>query len=334
MAFDRERRKVMRALVAGAIGLAAKPVLAAKEGAGGEKTPAPGGKALVVRGRREGILGERGAPDEAKLEDALGKAVACAAGEKGPVEAMRRLFKPADVVGIKLNCIAGKGLSPDPKLVGFLAKWLVAAGLPPRNVVIWERTDRELLRAGYTIQRDGNAIRCFGTNEDYEKAPREWGPGGSCFARLLTEELTALINVGVLKDHDLAGVSVGLKNWYGTIHNPNKHHDDGCNPYVAHLAAFPLIRDKVRLTVIDAMAPQCHGGPARQPRWTWPYHAVLASTDPVAIDAYGWSVIEARRKEVGLDPLAKEKREPRYIAEAAKLGLGEAELSRIRVEDV
>jgi uncharacterized protein (DUF362 family) len=200
--------------------------------------------------------------------------------------------------------------------------------------VIWERTDRELIKAGYAVQREGSAVRCFGTNEDYEKAPREWGAGGSCFARVLAEELTALINVGVVKDHDLAGVSVGLKNWYGTIHNPNKHHDDGCNPYIAHLAAFPLIRDKLRLTVIDAMAPQCHGGPARQPRWSWPYHAVLASTDPVAIDAVGWSVIEARRKEVGLDSLAKEKREPRYIAEAARLGLGEADLAKIRVDDV
>jgi uncharacterized protein (DUF362 family) len=333
MGIDRERRKVMRALVAGAIGLAAKPVIAGDKG-GGAVAPASASKALVARGKREGILGEKGSPDAAKLEDALGKAVARAAGEKGPVEAMRRLFKPRDVVGIKLNCIAGKGLSPDPKLVGFLAQWLTSAGLPAQNVVIWERTDRELIKAGYMIQREGNGVRCFGTNDEYEKSPREWGAGGSCFARVLVEEFTALINVGVLKDHDLAGVSAGLKNWYGTIHNPNKHHEDGCNPYIPHLAAFPLIREKLRLTVIDAMAPQCHGGPARQPRWSWPYHAVLASTDPVAIDAVGWDLIDARRNEVGLDSLAKEKREPRFIAAAAKLGLGEADLARIRVEDV
>lgn len=323
----------MRALVAGALGLAAKPVVAAGE-AGAPRAPIAAKKGLVARGMRDGILGDKGVPDASKLEDALGKSVARAVGERGPVEAMRRLFEPKDVVGIKVNCIAGKGLSPDPKLVGLLAQWLVTAGVPPRNVVIWERTDRELIKAGYTIQRDGRGIRCLGTNDDYEKSPREWGAGGSCFARVLAEEFTALINVGVLKDHDLAGVSVGLKNWYGAIHNPNKHHDDGCNPYVASLAAFPLIRDKLRLTVIDAMAPQCHGGPARVPRWSWPYHAVLASTDPVAIDALGSSVIEARRKEVGLESLAKEKREPRYIAEAAKLGLGESDLSRIRVEDV
>lgn len=331
MGIDWNRRKMMQALLLGTFGLVSKRVRGAPPGGA---SSAPPSKGLVARGKRDGILGEKGTPDPAKLEDALGKAVARAAGAKDAVDAMRRLFRPADVVGIKVNCIAGKGLSPDPRLVALLAQWLTLAGLPKQNVVVWERTDRELVKAGYAIQREKTGVRCFGTEDDYEKAPREWGAGGSCFARVLAGEFTALINVGVLKDHDLAGISAGLKNWYGVIHNPNKHHDGGCNPYIHHLAAFPLIRDKLRLTVIDAMAPQCHGGPARQPRWSWPYHAVLASTDPVAIDAVGWSVIEARRKEVGLDPLAKEKREPRYIAEAAKLGLGEADLARIRVEDV
>ena len=42
---------------------------------------------------------------------------------------------------------------------------------------------------------------------------------------------------GVVKDHDLAGVSAGLKNWYGVIHNPNKYHDSCCDPYVADVVA-------------------------------------------------------------------------------------------------
>jgi uncharacterized protein (DUF362 family) len=148
------------------------------------------------------------------------------------------------------------------------------------------------------------------------------------------EDLTALINVGVLKDHDLAGVSVGLKNWYGVIHNPNKHHDEGCAPYIPHLAAFPLIRDKLRLTVIDGSIAQCHGGPARNPRWSWSWEGVLASTDPVALDTIGWQMIEQRRKEVGLPSLSKEERAPVWLAEAGKLGLGEADGAKIEVADL
>lgn len=340
MSADGGRRRVLKALLLGAAGFAARPARAGRvapiDGREPGVVPRGGGsgKSLVARARRDAMVGANGALDAARLQEAAGAAIARVAGETWPVEALRRWFTPRDVVGIKLNCLGGKGLSPDPRLVGCLTRWLQDAGVPGRNIVVFDLREPHLVKAGYTIVRASTGVRCFGINDDFEKSPREWGPGGSCFARILVEELTALVNVGVVKDHDLAGVSIGLKSWYGVIHNPNKHHDDGCQPYVAHLAAFPLIRDKVRLTIVDAAIAQCQGGPARNPRWSWPYRSVLASTDPVAVDAFGWSVIEARRKEVGLDTLAAEKREPRYIATAAKLGLGEADLSRIRVEDV
>jgi uncharacterized protein (DUF362 family) len=151
---------------------------------------------------------------------------------------------------------------------------------------------------------------------------------------MLTREFTALINVGVLKDHDLAGVSVGMKNWYGVIHNPNKYHDDGCAPFIPHLAAYHLIRGKLRLTVIDALTAQCQGGPARSANWCWPMESVMASTDPVAVDAIGRKFLDERRVEVGLKTFADAGREPTWIHVAGKLGLGEADLSRIKLETV
>ena len=51
----------------------------------------------------------------------------------------------------------------------------------------------------------------------------------------------------LLKDHDGAGVSIALKNMYGVIHNPNKYHPNGCNPYVADVNMLPDIRTKMRL---------------------------------------------------------------------------------------
>ena len=277
---------------------------------------------------------DKGAIDFAKQREAAGAAIARAVGEKGPVEAFRRLYKPQDVVGIKINTLGGKGMSPEPAFVYGLAAWLREAGVPAENIVVFDLREPHLLKVGYAPGTTEAGVRCVAIKDDFEKTPREWGPGASCFARILTEEITALLAVGVLKDHGLSGVSIALKNWYGVIHNPNKFHDEGCQPYIAHLAAYPLVRDKVRLTVIDAAVAQCNGGPARSPRWAWPHSTILASTDQVAIDALGWSVIEARRKEVGLEPLAAEKREPKFIATAAKLGLGEADLSRIRVEEV
>jgi uncharacterized protein (DUF362 family) len=176
-------------------------------------------------------------------------------------------------------------------------------------------------------------VRVFGTNEDFDERLVEWGPSASRFDRVLASELTAVISCSHLKDHGLAGASLTMKNWYGAVHNPNKLHDDGCAPYVPHLVACPLVHDKLRLNVLDGSVAQCHGGPGRAPRWAWPYGGFLASTDPVAVDAVAREVLEARRKEAGLPALAAEGREPRYINEAARLGLGVADLQRIeRVE--
>lgn len=331
---DPRRRRALQMIFGGITGLAWASRGAADESPPEQSATAGSTEAPLALARREGLLGPQGKPDPEKLDSALGAAVARAAGEDGVVSAMRRLFRPRDVVGIKVNSLAGRGLSPHPELVGRLTGWLQEAGVPARNIVIWDRSDRELAAAGFSIVRGGNGVRCFGTNDDYDWKPREWGPGGSCFARLLVDDLTALINVGVLKDHDLAGVSIGLKNWYGVIHNPNKHHDDGCNPYVPHLAAYPLIRDKLRLTVIDGMSAQCHGGPARNPRWIWPWQGVLVSRDPVAVDSIGRKIIAERRAELGLPSLAEAKREPVYIETAGKLGLGIADPAKVRVEDV
>ena len=347
MAVDRRRRKVLGGLLAGLVAgwLGRVPSLAGPRGrdrrdrerrdgrrggaAGSGKTA---GLPDVVVARRDALRKAGAAPDPAVVREMLGAAIARATGAADPVAGLRSLLKPGDVVGLKLNCLAGRGLSPRPELVAALVGWLLEAGVAPRRIVLFDRSTRELRRAGFTPASVPGGVRVVGIDNDYDWTPREWGPSGSCFARVLVREVSALINVGVVKDHDLAGVSLGLKNWYGVIHNPNKMHDDGCFPYVAHLAAYPLIRDRLRLTVLDGIVAQAHGGPARAPKWSWPWGGVIVSAaDPVAVDAIGLRVIEDRRREIGLPSLAAEKRAPRWLPEAERLGLGKADPGRIRV---
>jgi uncharacterized protein (DUF362 family) len=324
-----------RRTVAGLAATAAAPLARAAEAFLPGPPPGPRSapsRPVVAIGRRPGLVGATGAIDPKLLEAALGGAVARAAGEATPVAAMRKLFKPTDVVGIKVNCLGGRGVSTRPEVALQLAAFLQAAGIAADRIYVWDRTDRELRGAGYAISA-GPGVRVFGTNEDFDERLVEWGPSASRFDRVLATELTAVISCTPLKDHGLAGASLTMKNWYGVVHNPNKLHDDNCAPYVPRLVACPLIHDKLRLSVVDGAVAQCHGGPGRAPRWAWPYGGFLASTDPVAVDAVGRQVLEARRKEVGLPPLAAEGREARHIFEAARLGLGVADLQRIgRVE--
>jgi uncharacterized protein (DUF362 family) len=334
MSVDEGRRRTLAGLAAGAASATSlvRTAEAFLPGAPPLPRSAPS-RAVVAVGRRPGLVTAAGAVDPKLLEAALGAAVARAAGEKTPVAAFRKLFKPTDVVGIKVNCLGGRGVSTRPEVALQLAAFLQAAGVPASRIHIWDRTDRELRAAGYALS-SGPGVRVFGTNEDFDERLVEWGPSASRFDRVLANDLTALISCTPLKDHGLAGASLTMKNWYGVVHNPNKLHDDHCAPYVPHLVACPLIRDRLRLSVVDGSFAQCHGGPGRAPRWAWPFDGFLASTDPVAVDAIGRQVLEARRQEVGLRPLAAEGREPAYIAGAARLGLGVADLARIERAEV
>jgi uncharacterized protein (DUF362 family) len=104
---------------------------------------------------------------------------------------------------------------------------------------------------------------------------------------------------------------------------------------VADVNAMPAIRQKVRLTICDAITAQYEGGPSYMPQWSWASNSLLVAQDPVALDSVGWQIIEQKRAEKGLKPLKDVKREPRYIATAAdaKHNLGTNDPARIeRVE--
>jgi uncharacterized protein (DUF362 family) len=253
---------------------------------------------------------------------AISAALAAATGLGDGRAAVTALFRPEDTVGIKVNCLGGPNLSPRVELVTALAALLAERGIPPRRIIVFDRSSRELERAGFAVRREGAPFLCVGIDNDYDREPSTSGEIGSCFARLVSTTCTALVSFGVVKDHDLAGVSAGLKNLYGLIHNPNKYHDHNCDPYVADVANHPFVRGKLRLVVLDGVVAQCHGGPAYRPDTAWPLGLVAASTDPVAADAWAWKVIDAERVRRGLPTLAQAKRPPRFLATATRYGLG------------
>jgi len=283
--------------------------------------PPPGAlRGVVGLAAADAQLGQ--ALDRETARRTMAGALTAATGAETGSAAAARLFAKDDVVGIKLNCLAGRSLSPRVELVEALIDLLAEAGVDRRRIIVFERSSRELERAGFTTRRQGPPYRCTGTDNDYERQPSTSGAIGSCFARLVTTECTALVSFGVVKDHDLAGVSAGMKNWYGVIHNPNKYHDNGCDPYIADVARHPFIRDKLRLTVLDGVVAQCHGGPAFRSGATFPLGLVAASTDPVAADLWAWQAIESERKRRGMPTLEEAGRPVRFLGTAARHGLG------------
>ena len=272
-------------------------------------------------------LGKPLGPEAARL--AMAGALAASVGAESGVEAAATMFSPKDTVGIKVNCLAGKYLSPRVELVEALVNLIAEAGVDRRRIIVFERSNRELQRAGFTIREAGPPYRCIGTNNDYDREPSTSGAIGSCFVRMVSTTCSALVSFGVVKDHDLSGLSAGMKNWYGVIHNPNKYHDNGCDPYIADVARHPYIRNKLRLTVLDGVIAQCHGGPAYRPGTTFELGMVAASTDPVAADLWAWREIESERARRGMPTLEAAGRPVRFLATAAKAGLGVDDPARL-----
>lgn len=289
-------------------------------------------ESVVVLARSRGLIRSGHDIRRENATRVINEALKRIVGQPSSTRAWKQLFSPGERVGIKLSCLPGKPLSSSPGLVMSIAEGLISAGIKPGNIFIWERTDRELEQAGYKISLKG--INVFGTdhlsNGGYSDRIEISRSVGTCFSRIV-ESVDALISVPVLKDHDIAGVSIGLKNFYGAIHNPNKFHARNCDPYVADLCAHPLIKNKLRLTVCDASRVQVHNGPAFFPRYALEYGAILVSTDPVALDYTGWQIIENERKALKLKTLKASGREPRYLFSAMKLKLGQARESHIRL---
>jgi uncharacterized protein (DUF362 family) len=254
--------------------------------------------------------------------------------QPGAAEAVRSIFTPSDRVGIKINGIAAPEITTGPAVSLPLARLLTAIGIPARNIVVWDRTNRELRDAGYKLNQEARDVQVYGTDTagaGYAGEPTMHRSIASLFSSILADRLTASVSLAVLKDHGMAGVTAGLKNYFGAIHNPNKYHDDHCDPFAAELFDSPPVRTRHRLTILDALVVQCHRGPSYHPRWAEPEGALVFSLDPVAADAVGWRMIERLRAAKGLPSLEEDGRPPLHILTAEKLGLGRAGAADIRL---
>jgi uncharacterized protein (DUF362 family) len=331
------RRSFLQAVLAG-------PFLAkqtARSSQSGEGTPfsrsADRGKSRVVIARDPMLRGPGRTVDTNRLAKMLDSAVQSLYRCDSAREAWGRVAARGQVVGLKVNCLGGRGISTSVPLVEAICDRLQRAGLPPGNIVIWDRLNSDLESAGFKVVRQRERIRCLGNDEwGYEEDLAAFGSAASRMSTALTRVCDLVINLPVLKDHGIVGVTGALKNLFGAIHNPNKYHVNVGDPYVADVYMLPPVREKVRLTICDATTAQYEGGPPYMPQWSWPFNGLIVAHDPVAIDHTAWKIIERKRAEKGMKSLAELKRAPAYIATAADSAhrLGTNDPKRIELVEI
>jgi uncharacterized protein (DUF362 family) len=288
----------------------------------------------VVIFKSSGVINSSGEVNKSILSRMVSRGLCKLASESNAEDSLRHYFSPKDRIGLKVNCLAGRMASTHPQIALVVADLLKRIEVKPKNIIIWDRSSHELKEVGFPLNADGDDFLCFGTDAQgvgYSRVLINHRSIGSLLSRIMEEFTNVQVNIPVLKDHSLSGVTCALKNSFGAIHNPNKYHDYNCDPYIADLNTVPQIRKQNKLVICDALRVQFNGGPSYHRQWAENFGGIILGDDPVAVDFIGYQIIEKMRKEHGLSTLEKKGRKPKHIFTAAdsQHKLGKASLEEI-----
>ena len=273
---------------------------------------------------RHGEVWSDGVPDPVRVRQMLDDGMRTLTGTADVQAVWQALFEPGERVLLKVNCIAYGGPT-QPAVTYAVAKRLQEAGLRAEDMLIFDRTDHELQSAGYALNEGGVGVQCHGARGEGSEASLT-----QARVRFFQEidNCDAIINLPTPKQHGGAGISVSLKNHYGSVNQPGRLHGDWCDPAIAELNAQDNIRNKTRLIVGAALkvSPADWNRPKRE-------DALLLSFDPVALDTVARDILVRHRQVLGLDTgfLIDG---ARHLATAQALGLGATDASRIDLQEV
>jgi len=254
--------------------------------------------------------------------------------DHGPVENLRRALgaiggighfvSPGETVLVKPNCgwdrRPEQAANTDPELVAELVRQCFEAGA--KRVVVADVTchdpKRAFLRSGIgpAAKKAGAAVLHQNT-----AGTVSLDLGGTILGvwKVLRPlgEADRVINVPIVKHHSLSRATLGMKNWFGVLVGPRPRLHQRINQSIAELGAAL----RPTLTVVDATRVLTGGGPTGGSLdLVRDENAMAVSTDPVAADAWGASLL-------GLGPESLP-----FLGIAERLRLGTTDWKGIVVE--
>lgn len=299
-------------------------------------------KSKVVLVRHSKVVSPTGETDIKILSEMLQTAITNFSGEKSCAAFWNKIFSPQDSIGLKINTLGLAGLSGSPAINHFNAMTSAIISsfngteINEGNFIIWDRSEEELISAGFTIQNEIGKTRVLGNVASrggsggigYSAEELKAGEKTTRLSKILTEMCSAIINVPLMKDHGISGVTGALKNHYGSIYNAREFHSNNAtNPGIPEINLLEGIRSKQKLIIMDALMGVFNGGPRWDRKFMWPYGGILIGTDPVAIDAVMLDIINEKRKIEGLTEISETT--AKHIRISKELGLGTNNLDDI-----
>lgn len=247
----------------------------------------------------------------------------------------------ADSIGIKVNTT---GYCPSrPELVSSIITGLMEAGLKENQIIVFDHLEESMKKIRYWDGVKHN-VRYMGTNQlDFDskvKAFIESQGEKVPLSKIVTQLCKYVINIPVLRDHLISGISFSLKNAYGYIplfgHTRMEdrsltwamHKKDGAMQ-IAELNASPVLREKTKLIIGDCLLCILDKGPLGLPQWAG--NRLIVGKDPVAVDHTALKLLNHARAEKGLREVTVR---AGHIPHAARLGIGTNDDNKIELKRI
>jgi uncharacterized protein (DUF362 family) len=297
------------------------------------------------------------------VEWMVDRLVMAVAGKSDIADAWRTFVKPEDTVGIKVSTDGGSLFSTHPAIVSAIALGLQKAGVPSKNIIVWDRIAAGLAQAGYSL-REGYTMRPVPPVTGYDRDAQVsspmlgkliWGDlefkarqtGGltgfyeneqlstvSYLNTVLSREVTKVVNVPTMSTTRTVAVAGclynmtvrNLDNWRRFCGPPGFG-----DPYLAELYYDERIGGKVVLNIMDGLIAQYAGGPTFEPNYAFHHASIYAGKDPVAIDSIALRRIDAWRASVRL-PSVRERAD--FLKTAELYGLGHHDAAAIELREI
>jgi hypothetical protein len=221
-------------------------------------------------------------------------------------DAWQSVLGSSERIVLKFNSVGAGVINTNDDLARLLVERLAQAGYGPEKIALVELPEFLPKQLGTRpLERGwGGAI--------------EVGAGPEQLAQYL-HEADAIINVPLLKTHQIAGMTCSMKNLsHALIRHPARYHKDGCSPFVGQVIGAQEVSSKLRLNLANAIRVVARRGPAAREEDIVGCGALLLGFDPVALDSVGLSILSRERRQLGLPPRI----DVRYLASAAGMGLG------------
>ncbi len=294
-------------------------------------------------------------PRADRIQAMVDRAITNLTGKATVSAAWLSLVSTQDIVGIKVFSEPGPNSGTRSAVVAAVIQDLVAAGLTPDHIVIWDRHQTDLRLAGFFELARRSGVRVAGSAEagydetvfyetsllgnlvwgDLEFGKKGDGIGRKSFvSKLVTQRMTKIINITPLMNHNEAGVSGNLFSLaLGSVDNVIRFEADAGRlaTAVPELYALPALGDHVVLNIVDALICQYEGEERSLLHYSATLNQLRFSRDPVALDVLSIQELD-RQRQLAKAPVVKANLN--LFANAALLELGVNDLKKIQVVEV